>query len=217
MCVEYEKRMADKRTDDHFIIAVDYARTNASTYVWSPRFQKLFPDEDRVRDGVPVRNDLVEIYKKKLLTPYNVNVVLHAMHAVAHRKSPPVLRWSMCYQIWCVEEIRVCNTTEHLTAHSQNHGSGVIVTYNGFKRAFERQYHSERAIPGGPRATSRDIVNENTDDIYHRHGLGESYNRPVDHGTMDSHYAYHLNLAQRLKKQHAEDRKNQRKDFVDDL
>ena len=106
-CIEYEEKIAEKYTDDHYDIAIDLARGNSSRYRWDARRRVLRDPLQTL--GVEVVDEIYdEIDNNILSTSYVRDVILHALQAAAHLDVPTKLPALFCRRVLCEERLRVC-------------------------------------------------------------------------------------------------------------
>lgn len=182
-CVEFERTVGSKATDDHWMLAVDWARGNASNYGWEKETKRLRSPQTRA--GVEVIDSVYDVLDHALLDHFAVEIILHALHATAHRQQPVKVNWGFARQVWCVEHAKVCPALEQ---HAGQHVFGTLRhDFDAFKRVMEHQNahlhddltprqahrHSETfpdrhtALPDDDPARLHDAERHRAEHIYH--------------------------------------------------
>ena len=105
-CIEYENAINDKAGDAPFDIAVAHARGNTSNYRWDDDHEVLRPPGQNV--GTRIIDRIYSEIAKDILTPYNEQVILHALHAAAHVQNPPKMSWHFCRRVLCDHHLGRC-------------------------------------------------------------------------------------------------------------
>jgi hypothetical protein len=106
LCVEYEKGIENRPVDEKYTEALAAARQKTTDYLWDRKHLTLRPPAQHYGDEVI---DLLSVeIDKNIMTRYNEEVIMHAMHSAAHLNHPPKLSSHFCHRVLCVERMHVC-------------------------------------------------------------------------------------------------------------
>jgi hypothetical protein len=149
-CVEYEAKIKEKKGDDPFDAAVAFARGNTSLYRWDERHRVLRPPGQAL--GVRVFDQIYSQLDSHVLTTYNVQVVLHALHAAAHVQYPPKMNWHFCLRVLCDQHLNHCEPDPDKRPYGE-----MTKAFEHFRDHFDSRHgEPQRAHNRRPRRTATD-------------------------------------------------------------
>lgn len=132
-CTEYADAIDDKKGDVDYVIAVDHARGNASNYRWDRQRHVLRPPSQGF--GEPATDSIYELLDGEVLTHYNVQVVMNALHAAAHLELPPKLPWHFCRRVLCDWHLDHCEKD-----HDDRPYGSLTANYRHLKHEFDSRH-----------------------------------------------------------------------------
>ena len=138
-CHEYEEKITEKQTDDHYELAIEWARGNTTNWRWDGKRHVLRSPLQGI--GEEVIDEIEhELENTAISSSYVYHVVLHALQAAAHLDVPTKLPAHFCRRKLCEERMQVCE------AHHDKRPYAVLTrNYEHLLHTFDRD-HSDAEI-----------------------------------------------------------------------